>query len=79
MMKTGTFPLFFAVVLKEVEGNEEEEAVLAAVGFGSLLTGCDSGTRRKPQYGQRTILGGRAVWITPARVHLDEDMIPCSM
>jgi len=47
MMRTGPFLLLFAVVLKEVEGNVEEEAVLAAVGFGPLLTGCDSGTRRK--------------------------------
>lgn len=43
-MRTGAFPLFFAVVLSEVDGNEEEEEepVVVAAGFGSLLLGCDN-------------------------------------
>ena len=53
--------------------------MLVAVGFGLLLTDCEGGDRRKPQYGQRTIMGGRAEWTTPARVHWDEGMISCSM
>lgn len=61
-MRTGAFPLFFAVVLSEVDGNEEEEeAVLVASGFGSLLLGCDNDDRGTPQYGQRTIRAGREV------------------